>query len=186
MCSAGHLGQAKGSVTMSPAPDKSASDSSGQHIPAPFIPVIYVPDPENPGWHSWDMPDANRFNLQVLGHLIARREDNPAGQFVRLRMIPQMRHSNMLNAVHGAVTMALSDVALFAAFHLLCDGDAAGAVTVDMSHQFIGAGRIDEPLDAVTEVLRETGRLVFLRGTVEHGDNRVAAFSGTIRKPSRR
>ena len=40
----------------------------------------------------------------------------------------------------------------------------------------------DVPLDAEVELLRETRRLVFLRGMVLQGDNRVAAFSATIRK----
>jgi hypothetical protein len=34
--------------------------------------------------------------------------------------------------------------------------------------------------------LKETGRLLFMRGIVTQGDERVAAFSGTIRKPSRK
>ena len=39
-----------------------------------------------------------------------------------------------------------------------------------------------EPLDAVTEIVRETGKLVFVRGMVEQTDHQVAAFSGIIRK----
>ena len=54
-----------------------------------------------------------------------------------------------------------------------------------MSHQFLGAGTIDQPLDAVAEILRETGRLAFLRGTIEQDGNLIAAFSATIRKPTR-
>ena len=37
----------------------------------------------------------------------------------------------------------------------------------------------------VVEILRETKRLVFLRGIVEQGDNKVGAFSATIRKGRR-
>jgi hypothetical protein len=41
------------------------------------------------------------------------------------------------------------------------------------------------PCDAVTELLTETRRLVFLRGVVEQGEgNLIAAYSGTIRKPT--
>jgi acyl-coenzyme A thioesterase PaaI-like protein len=38
----------------------------------------------------------------------------------------------------------------------------------------------------VCEVLRETGRLVFLRGLVVQEDETVASFTGTVRKPSRK
>jgi hypothetical protein len=37
-------------------------------------------------------------------------------------------------------------------------------------------------MDAVAEVLKETNRLVFLRGIVEQGEHKVAAFAATIRK----
>jgi hypothetical protein len=32
--------------------------------------------------------------------------------------------------------------------------------------------------------MKETRRLVFVRGTVEQGDHLVASFMGTLRKPS--
>ena len=41
-------------------------------------------------------------------------------------------------------------------------------------------------MEARVELLRETGRLLFLRGLVVQGDDAevMAEFSGTIRKPS--
>jgi hypothetical protein len=38
----------------------------------------------------------------------------------------------------------------------------------------------------VIELLKETRRLVFLRGVVEQDGELIAAFSGTIRKPTAR
>jgi acyl-coenzyme A thioesterase PaaI-like protein len=81
--------------------------------------------------------------------------------------------------------MALIDIALFACSRQLGIIEAGTAVTLDLNVQFIGAGKPDVPCDAVTELLKETRRLVFLRGVVEQGEgNLVAAFSGTIRKPT--
>lgn len=80
--------------------------------------------------------------------------------------------------------MGFSDVVLFAAFHMLTGGDADGSVTLDMHHQFLAPGKIGEPLDGVVEILRETRRLVFIRGLIEQGDHQVAAFSATLRKPT--
>ncbi len=141
---------------------------------------IYAPDPDNPGWLSWDTVDRERFNAQVMGKLLVRSE---GPKTCRLRMFPQVHHSNMLGAIHGGVTLALIDIALFAAMRTLLDGDAVGSVTLDLTNQFIGVGHLDEPLDAVTEVLRETRRLVFLRGLVVQGEHLVASFTGTLRKP---
>ncbi len=144
------------------------------------------PSPDHPGWLTWDLTDQTRFNAMAIGKLIARLEDAPDGKRrARLRMFPGRQHSNLLDAVHGGTTLALIDIALFTGMRLVLDGNAAGSVTLDLSTQFIGAGRLGEPLDAVVEVLRETKRLVFLRGLVEQGEDTIAAFNGTIRKPSR-
>ena len=148
---------------------------------------IRQPAADYPGWDTWDLADQTRFNAQTMGRLFVREEIvSGARPVMRLRMFPEHRHSNLLDAVHGAVTLALIDISLFAAVRLLLGGDAGGSVTLDLSTQFIGAGRIAEPLDALCEVLRETRRLVFLRGTVEQDGHLVAAFNGTVRKPSSR
>ena len=145
---------------------------------------IYEPDPDNPGWHRWELADDTRFNAQTMGRMLVRREGD---RTCRVRMFPERKHSNLLDMVHGAVTLALVDIALFAAMRTLLDGNAGGSVTLELSSQFIGAGALGEPLDAVVEVMRETKRLVFMRGTVVQGeaDERlVASFSGIVRKPS--
>jgi uncharacterized protein (TIGR00369 family) len=152
-------------------------------------PMAFVHEPaaDHPGWYSWDLADQTRFNAQTMGRMLVRRETLPGGTpAVRLRMFPERRHSNLLDAVHGGVTLALIDISLFTGLRLLLDGDAAGAVTLDLSTQFIGAGHVGQPLDAVSEVLRETRRLVFVRGTIEQDGHLVAAYNGTIRKASAR
>jgi len=154
-------------------------------VTLPTTRVRHVPDPANPGWHSWDLVDDTRFNGQVLSPLLVRRETGSGGAgMIRLRMQPQVKHTNLIGGVHGGAILALADVALFAAVRILLDGDSDGAVTLDMTSQFLGTGRIGLPLDATCEVLHETGRLVFLRGLVEQDGELVAAFSATVRKAS--
>lgn len=145
----------------------------------------YAPDPDHPGWHSWNLADDTRFNAQTMGNMLVSAEGE---RISRVRMFPERRHSNLLDIVHGAVTLSLMDIALFAAMRTLLQADAAGAVTLELSSQFIGAGGLDQPLDAVVEIMRETRRLVFMRGTVVQGENDahlVATFSAIVRKPSR-
>jgi acyl-coenzyme A thioesterase PaaI-like protein len=141
---------------------------------------------EGNGWISWNLNDASRFNSFIEPLSVRREAALPDGRPVaRIRMHPVRKHSNLGNAVHGAVTLALIDVALFAAAHQFGSLNAGFSVTLDLNTQFVGGGRIDEPLDAVVELVRETGRLVFLRGMVVQGEGDhhiVAAFSGTIRK----
>jgi uncharacterized protein (TIGR00369 family) len=144
---------------------------------------ISEPDPENPGWFTWKLLDERRYNSQVLGKMLVR----PDGEgCARLRMFPTIRHSNLGNNLHGGTTLGFIDVALFGAARTFGLIEAGTAVTLDLSVQFLGSGAVDIPLDAEVELLRETKRLLFLRGLVVQGDNRIAAFAGTIRKPTAR
>ena len=139
--------------------------------------IVHAPDPANPGWFTWDLSDPTRFN-GALGRMIVQ----PAGpKRGRVRILPGHGQSNLGDAVHGGAILSLIDVALFAGGHMAGMSDT-DAVTLDLQTHFIGAGRLGVPLDAEVELLRETGRLVFLRGTVVQGDETVAAFGGTLRK----
>jgi acyl-coenzyme A thioesterase PaaI-like protein len=83
--------------------------------------------------------------------------------------------------------LGFMDMALFAAgraFGVLTAGTAA---TLDLATQFIaGAPLEDGPIEARVELLRETGRLLFLRGLIVQGETITTSFTGTIRKPSTR
>jgi uncharacterized protein (TIGR00369 family) len=144
---------------------------------------IQLPDPENPGWFHWRISDERRFNAQVMGKMIVRLDDDGTA---RLRMFPEMKHSNLMGNLHGGTILSLIDIGMFAAMRMFGLIEAGTAVTLDMTTQFIGAGVIDMPLDCEVELLKETRRLLFLRGLVVQGDVRVAAWSGTIRKPTAR
>lgn len=134
-------------------------------------------DPDNPGWFNWHLKDTTRYNA-FLGKLLVRRE----GEIARVRMVPSRVHSNLQDSIHGGTTMGFADVALFAAARMFGMIEAGSAVTLDMSFQFIGTGSVDMALDAKVEILRETGRLIFMRGLIVQDEARIAAFSGTVRK----
>ena len=142
--------------------------------PATFL---YEEDPDHPGWMRWGFTDPSRYN-SFLGPMMVRVERGIA----RVRMTPERRHSNLRDSVHGGAMLGFIDVALFAASRSFGLITAGSAVTLDLSTQFIGGGRIGEPLEAQVELLRETGRLLFLRGLVVQGEEKVASFSATIRK----
>lgn len=141
---------------------------------------LHEPDPENPGWMTWGFHDQTRFT-SLLGKMIVRLD--PDGR-VRMRGFPTREHSNLGDKVHGGALLGYIDVALFATSRTKGMIEPGSSVTVDLSTQFIGAAAIDRPLDFVSEVLRATRRLVFIRGLVEQGDDVIASYSGTIRKPS--
>jgi uncharacterized protein (TIGR00369 family) len=136
---------------------------------------------DHPGWMTWELSDPTRFN-SFLGPFLLRVDDGIA----RVRMTPRHEHSNLSNHVHGGALLAFIDIALFAAARGFGLIEAGTAVTLDLSTQFIGGGRLGVPLEAQVELLRETGRLLFLRGLVVQEDQTVASFAGTVRKPTTR
>ncbi len=142
---------------------------------------IAEPDPEYPGWLTWTLKDATRFNGQVMGKMIVRLESE--GRAL-VRMFPEHRHTNLMGNLHGGIILSLIDVAIFAGSRMFGLIEAGSAVTLDLSTQFIGAGKPGIPLDAEVELLKETKRLLFLRGLVVQEGQKIAAFSGTIRKPT--
>jgi uncharacterized protein (TIGR00369 family) len=147
---------------------------------SPSATFLYEEHPDHPGWMRWGFTDPSRYN-SFLGPMMVRVE----GGIARVRMTPERRHSNLRDSVHGGALLGFIDVALFAASRSFGLVTAGSAVTLDLSTQFIGGGRIGEPLEAQVELLRETGRLLFLRGLVVQEEDKVASFSATIRKSAR-
>ena len=95
-------------------------------------------------------------------------------------IIAALAAAYLIGSVSGARVLA----GAFAApdIRTLGSGNAGPSVTLELSTQFTGAGQPDRPLDAVTEIVRETGSLVFVRGTVEQEEHVVASFSGIVKK----
>lgn len=131
-------------------------------------------------WMPCDTGAPGRFN-SVFGPLLLRLEG--AGQ-ARVRMQLEEAHANRSSNLHGGAALAFIDVASISAARAFGLVEPGAAVTLDLSAQFIGAGMIGQPLDAVVELLRETRRLIFLRGLLVQGDRKVASFAVTFRKPT--
>jgi uncharacterized protein (TIGR00369 family) len=139
--------------------------------------IRHQPDPDHPGWWTWDLPDDTRYNA-TIGKLLVRA-DGPGR--ARCRMFPDAAHSNLGNVVHGGAILTFVDMAFFAGGHMAGVGNI-NAVTLDCAVQFISAAQLGVPLDAGVELLRETGSLAFFRGLVEQEERVVASFTGTLRK----
>ena len=117
--------------------------------------------------------------LDLFGEIRVRAEDAARA---RVRVVPQPRHRNVNGGVHGGFLLALVDQCLFLGPTAIGIAGAMGGLTVDVATQFIGPAEIGRPLDAAVEVMRETGRMIFLRGTIEQDGALVMTFSGLIRK----
>jgi uncharacterized protein (TIGR00369 family) len=143
--------------------------------------IGHHPDPDHPGWSTWDLADMDRYH-GTIGKLLVRAEGPGRA---RCRMFPDKAHSNLGDVVHGGAILTFIDMALFAGGRL-AGANVAYAVTLNLDTQFLSPGRLGIPLDAEVELLRETGRLAFFRGRLVQEEETVAAFSGALRKKARR
>jgi uncharacterized protein (TIGR00369 family) len=143
--------------------------------------IKHALDPDHPGWWTWDLADEGRYNAS-LGKLLVRAEGEGRA---RCQMFPDVRQSNLGNVVHGGAILTFIDMAMFAGGYAAGVSEIGG-VTLDLAAQFITPAELGTPLDATVELLRETGRLAFMRGLVEQDKRIVAAWSGTLRKIDRR
>ncbi len=143
--------------------------------------IRHQPDPDHPGWLTWDVTGPERYN-STIGKLLVRAEGPGRG---RCRIFPDTLQTNLGNVVHGGAILTFIDMALFAG-GTLAGLDISHSVTLDLSAQFLAPGQPGRPLDCSVELLRETKRLAFMRGLVEQEETIVAAWSGTLRKGGER
>jgi len=137
-------------------------------------------DPDSTDWVRWAVENRSRFNGQ-FGDLLTRRD----GDRAILRLQPHMALGNVAGTVHGGAVMTFIDIAMFLGGMVLGHWSTArGGLTVDCNVQFVGGADLGRPLDAIVEVTRETGRFLFVRGTVEQGGDMISSFMGILRKPA--
>jgi uncharacterized protein (TIGR00369 family) len=132
------------------------------------------------GWTPWRGHFQNRFS-ELLGPHYYRV--NEAG-VVEARMPTEEKHLNGLGFLHGGMLMAFIDQLLFAIARPRLS-PTVGAVTLSCDTHFLGAGRHGIDLEGSGEILRETGKMLFIRGIVTQSGENVCAFTGTLRKVTR-
>ncbi len=135
--------------------------------------AVTVTEGEFAGWTTWP---AEPFEYEVAGPFYFRRDDRgPVAAFRAAR-----KHMNAGGVIHGGCLMTFADFALFAIAH---DGmEGVYGLTVAFTSEFLDGAREGELIEARGEVLRQGGRLLFVRGLVTADGRPVLNFSGTIMK----
>ena len=142
-----------------------------------------LPDPitegDFAGWYRWRSRNEGRFH-DLVGEMFFR--SLPDGS-VQCRMPTDKRHSNGMGFLHGGFLMSYIDMAVFA--FIWPQLQKSAAVTLSCATDFLGSGIVGEPIDATGEVLKETGKMLFVRGLLKQGDNLICSFTCTMRKVTR-
>ncbi len=144
-----------------------------------MFPTFSYEPPDEEGFCLW-RPATGGF-IDIYGPVRVRTE-GPATARCRVETGPA--RANIIGAIHGGFILAYVDQAVFCGPFLLGRLSRGGAVTLSANVTFIAPGTIDRPLDAVVEIVGESGRMMFLRGLMEQDGRTVASFEATLRKLS--
>jgi len=130
------------------------------------------------GWSAWSDPHPDTF-LQAIGRGYMRRVST---ERAHVALETRTSHRNRLDTLHGGFLAAFADHAYFGGLWAMGHEAQVNGMTVDLTMQYLGAGRVGPPLVADVELLRETGRMMFLRMLMTQDGAPVAASTATVRK----
>lgn len=130
------------------------------------------------GWMRWSDPQPDTF-LQFIGTGYMRALA-PARAQVALET--RTGHRNRLDSLHGGMLAAFADHAYFCALWAMGHKAQITAVTIDLSMQYLAAGKVGPLLLAEVDLLHETGKLLFLRMLLTQESKAIASSMATIRK----
>ena len=133
------------------------------------------------GWRAWHAKPEGRF-VDGLGDVYYRDE----GDGILACIETARKHGNGLGFLHGGFLMAFVDVTMFATIrHML---QQSAGVTLQCSTDFIGGGVIGKLLEGRGHVVKETGKLVWVAGTLTQDDGAalLCQWHGLLRKVPRK
>ncbi len=110
------------------------------------------------------------------GPMMFKKEDDT----YRCAFIIGEKHINGQGGLHGGMMMTFADFSLFviARDHLR----DSHAVTVSFTSDFASPGLLGEFVEATGEVIHETRKMLFIRGTIFTEDRMILRFSGVLKK----
>jgi uncharacterized protein (TIGR00369 family) len=124
------------------------------------------------GWQTWKRDSFESHN----GPFWHKVDEDGS---VRCAFRVESKHLNGMRNVHGGCYMTFADYCLFAFARQHLTGPA---VTVSFACEFLDAAKEGDLVEAIGEVTRAGGSLIFLRGTLLTSGRPLFTFSGTIKR----
>ncbi|RVT94535.1 PaaI family thioesterase [Sphingomonas crocodyli] len=135
-----------------------------------------MPDPiDSDGWHIWDMSEAGTWPA-TWAPIRYRRE----GAHMAIRAEAPAHAGNLHGMIHGAFLAGLAE---HAAGVFLRAADVP-CVTISIAFDYPAAASLGRTLEGRVELIRETGRMQFLRLLIGQGDDVAIHGTATLRKLS--
>ena len=115
---------------------------------------------------------------RTLGQVYCRRDGDDG--LIGFETSPD--NGNMLGKLHGGFLMTAMDSSLFFISHMMLGTESV--VTLQAGTDFLTPGEVGEPIVVRGRVVKESGRLIWLRGVIEQRDGAAltAQWSAIMRK----
>lgn len=137
-----------------------------------------VASTDNNGWRLLENPSQGGFERKLPGLMVRARP----GMAAEMRLQPDHDCANAIGGLHGGFLAAVAEQSLFLPLYLHGRIGRGGIVVIDLNLSFLVGGTLDAPIVAHVELLRETGRMAFIRGTLSQREVILTSYSGTVRK----
>jgi acyl-coenzyme A thioesterase PaaI-like protein len=128
------------------------------------------------GWKTWPQ---DTFETGT-GPFYSRPEP---GRGIVCAFIAEKRHMNGGGFMHGGCLLTFADYACYAIGEEFTN---TGAVTVNLSGDFLSAVSVGARMEATGEVTRAGGRLVYIRGMVTAAGKPALSFTSVVTKITRK
>jgi uncharacterized protein (TIGR00369 family) len=121
---------------------------------------------------GWTPLDADGFSAHLAPYWV--RGGNTAPE---IGFIVEQRHSNThMGSLHGGALMTFADLGLgYGASRVLGGSNCS---TAQLQIQFVAVAKVGEFVSCKPEVVRQTTRLIFVRGLFKAGDRTIASGDG--------
>ncbi len=94
--------------------------------------------------------------------------------------MPDERHCNNSEIVHGGILMMFADYSLCLAATDHYNGE--DCVTVSFSSEFVSGAELGHTVECLPKVVRKTGSMAFITGELTSNDEVVMTFSSVVKR----
>lgn len=105
-----------------------------------------------------------------------------AGDVVSFGLVVDKQHSNSMGICHGGALVTLADVTAATGVNVT-RGVRAGSPTINLSMDFIAAGRMGQWIQADVQQVSVKRRFGFCSGVILNSEGVIARFNGTFYLP---
>lgn len=131
-------------------------------------------------WAGWQVWRGDAFEDHA-GPFYFREEPDRS---LRCAFRAEAHHLNGGGTMHGGCILTFADYAMFIIGNKAMGG-TGGGVTISLNGEFIGPVGLGDLVEAVGEVVRAGGSLIFMRGLISTGGRPVMTFSGVVKRLKR-